>query len=68
MVKIAKDPVTYESKSYGFVWFEKGNDANAAMLDFKGNRDIPYTLDWYKILAQRPSQKIDNLQAIFDQI
>jgi RNA recognition motif-containing protein len=64
--KIAKDPVTGKSKSYGFVWFQNGKDANAAMLDFKANRDKPYTLDWYKILAQRPNQKIENSQSFFD--
>jgi len=58
--KVSKDPVTGASKGYGFVWFQSGKDANSAMLDFKGNRDKPYTLDWYKILAQRPSQKIEN--------
>ena len=50
--KIAKDPQSGKSKSYGFVWFEQGKGANAAMLDYKA-KIIPYTLDWYKILAQR---------------
>lgn len=66
--KISKDPITGASRCYGFVWFQSGKDANSAMLDFKGDRNKPYALDWYKILAQRPSQKIDNSQSFYDQI
>lgn len=51
--KIAKDE-TGKSKTYGFVWFQRGQDANTAMLSFKDG-EMPYTLDWYKILGKRPS-------------
>ena len=54
--KVAKDEEG-RPKTYGFVWFKEGKHANAAMLDFKSGK-CPYTLDWYKILAQRQSQKI----------
>jgi RNA recognition motif-containing protein len=50
--KIAKDSETGKSKCYGFVWFEEGKYANAAMLDFKSG-GIPFKIDWYKILAKR---------------
>lgn len=71
--KIAKDPVSGESKLYGFVWFKEARDANKAMLDFRNNyqndngrfrhndvEKIHFQLDWYKIIAQRPSAKSDS--------
>jgi len=45
--KISKDPQTGKSRSYGFVWFENGKDANMAMLDYvSGNSK--FRLEWYK--------------------
>lgn len=49
-VKIAKDGVTGMGRGYGFVWFEKPEEANAAMLDFKGG-NTDFKLEWYKVRA-----------------
>lgn len=65
--KIAKEPMTGRSKTYGFVWFEEGRHANAAMLDSKAGK-TPFAMDWYKILAQRPSLKMYSDQPVFDQV
>lgn len=35
--KVAKDPVSGQSKLYGFVWFKEARDANKAMLDFRNS-------------------------------
>jgi RNA recognition motif-containing protein len=57
--KIAKDSTNGRSKTYGYVLFKEGRHANAAMLDSKaGNTE--FTMDWYTILAQRPSVKSTN--------
>lgn len=37
------------------------------MLDSKAGK-TPYTIDWYKILGQRPSLKIYSEQPVFDQV
>ena len=65
--KIAKDSTNGRSKTYGYVLFKEGRHANAAMLDSKaGNTE--FSMDWYTILAQRPSVKSTNNQPIFDEI
>jgi RNA recognition motif-containing protein len=35
--KVAKDPVSGQSKLYGFVWFKEARDANKAMLDYRNS-------------------------------
>lgn len=73
--KIARDKVTGLNKGFGYVWFSKPRDANAAMCDqeikFEGKHrngaeKIPFELAWYQIKAQRPSADPDC--KFFDQI
>ena len=66
--KVAKDPTTGQSKTYGYVWFERSRDANMAMLKYKSG-ELRWTIDWYKILSQRDNCKFAQKKTEFhDQI
>ena len=58
--KIAKDPETGKSRTYGFIWFENPRDATRAMNEKKAGK-IEFSLEWYQIISQRVVEQPNKL-------